>query len=90
MANKVTPERIGSLMDRVSIITTVETTPTKHVESKAWLDGSFLLATHVSKAADPKNFDEEMGKHFASTRVIKDAENKLWELEGYRAFLGEQ
>lgn len=90
MTSKVTQARIAELLARVTIVTTVEEKPTKYVEAKAWLDGSFLLASQVSKAADPENFDEEMGLHYSKVRVMKDAENKLWELEGYRKFLETQ
>ncbi|MDP7874046.1 Gp49 family protein, partial [Acinetobacter baumannii] len=33
-----------------------------------------------------ENFDAEMGERIARSNAEKSAENKLWELEGYRLF----
>ena len=85
-APKVTKSRIDELMSRVQVHTTTYQTPTPHVTAFAWLDESFYLGVAVSKAVNPKNFNEELGIKYATEDVLKIAEEKLWELEGYRIF----
>lgn len=63
-------------------------TPTKYVRADAWLDGSFHLATAISKSVNPDNFNEEIGIQYSTKDVLEIAENKLWELEGYLLFRG--
>lgn len=86
VAPKVTPERIKELLARVQLHFTFGETPTKHVRADAWLDGSFHLATAMSKAVNPENFSKELGIEYSTKDVLAIAENKLWELEGYRLF----
>ena len=83
---KVTPERIKALMARVSVTIVKHTEPTTHLVAIAWLDGSFQLAVNVNKAVDPANFDEDMGKAIATSAVLKEAEDKLWMMEGYKLY----
>lgn len=85
---KVTPERIKELLTRVQLHFTFGETPTKYVRADAWLDGSFHLATAMSKAVNPENFSKELGIEYSREDVMAIAENKLWELEGYRLFRG--
>ena len=86
VAPKVTPERIKELLTRVQLHFTFGETPTKYVRADAWLDGSFHLATVMSKAVNPENFSKELGIEYSTKDVLAIAENKLWELEGYRLF----
>lgn len=83
---KVTPERIKALMARVTVTVVKHTEPTTHLVAIAWLDGSFQLAVNVNKAVDPANFDEDMGKAIATSAVLKEAEDKLWMMEGYKLY----
>jgi hypothetical protein len=85
---KVTPERIKELLTRVQLHFTFGETPTKYVRADAWLDGSFHLATAMSKAVNLENFSKELGIEYSREDVMAIAENKLWELEGYRLFRG--
>ena len=50
------------------------------------LDGKFFLATGFSACVNAENFDAEIGERMARGNAEKSAENKLWELEGYRLF----
>ena len=84
---RTTKEQIDALMDRVEVHTTTCQTPTPHVMAIAWLDGKFHLGTAISKADIATGyFDEDMGVNRSTKDVLKIAENKLWELEGYRLF----
>ena len=83
---KVTPERIKALMARVTVTIVKHTEPTTHLVAIAWLDGSFQLAVNVNKAVDPANFDEDTGKAIATSAVLKEAEDKLWMMEGYKLY----
>lgn len=86
VAPKVTPERIKELLARVQLHFTFGETPTKYVRADAWLDGSFHLATAMSKAVNPENFSKELGIEYSTKDVLAIAENKLWELEGYSLY----
>lgn len=83
---KVTPERIKALMARVTVTTVFHEVPTKHAISIAWLDGSFKLAENVNKAVDPANFDEQLAVQYSTEAVLREAENKLWMMEGYKLY----
>ena len=49
----------------------------------AFLPNGFQVGYGESACVDPLNFNEELGKKYAHERCIQNAENKLWELEGY-------
>ena len=83
---KVTPERIKALMARVTVTTVFHDDPTKHAISIAWLDGSFKLAENVNKAVDPANFDEQLAIQYSTEAVLREAEDKLWMMEGYKLY----
>ena len=83
--SKVTKEFIDNLLNEVVVQTKTFDTPTPHVLATAWLD-TFQLGTAISKAVDPNNFDEELGIEYSTKDVLKIAENKLWELEGYHLY----
>ncbi|WP_368880707.1 Gp49 family protein [Shewanella algae] len=44
----------------------------------------FTLATAISGCADPQKFDPALGEKYATEKVMARANEKLWELEGYR------
>ena len=83
--SKVTKGQIDDLLSQVVVQTKTFDTPTPHVLATAWLD-TFQLGTAISKAVDPNNFDEELGIEYSTKDVLKIAENKLWELEGYHLY----
>jgi len=82
----VTAAEIDVLLKRVEVHTTTCNEPTPHVMAIAWLDGKFHLGTAISKSVNPENFNEELGIKYSTEEVLEIAENKLWELEGYRLF----
>ena len=86
VAPRVTKDQIDALMDRVVVHTTTCMTPVPHVLAIAWLDDKFYLGTAISKSVNPENFNEEIGIQYSTKDVLEIAENKLWELEGYRLF----
>lgn len=83
--SKVTKGQIDDLLSQVVVQTKTFDTPTPHVLATAWLD-TFQLGTVISKAVDPNNFNEELGIEYSTKDVLKIAENKLWELEGYHLY----
>ena len=83
--SKVTKEYIDSLLNEVVVYTTISSVPTPHVTAFAWL-GTFQLGAAISKAVDPNNFNEDLGIEYSTKDVLKIAENKLWELEGYHLY----
>ncbi|MGQ1177889.1 Gp49 family protein [Acinetobacter baumannii] len=85
-APRVTKSQIDALMERVSY--TVEQCPgvTTSTFVHAFLDGKFFLASGFSACVNAENFDAEIGERIARSNAEKSAENKLWELEGYRLF----
>lgn len=85
-AQKVSPEQIAALMKRVTVTTEYSEAPTPHVTAKAWLDGSFHLATAISKAVNPAEFRRDLGEKYSTNEALDKAEDKLWELEGYALF----
>lgn len=46
----------------------------------------FVLAVGKAACVDPANFNEELGADAAIKRVMLAAEDKLWELEGWRLY----
>lgn len=83
--SKLSKEYIDSLLSEVVVHSTTSSVPTPHVTAFAWL-GTFQLGTAVSKAVDPANFNEDLGIEYSTKDVLKIAENKLWELEGYHLY----
>lgn len=86
IAPRVTKAQIDALMERVTY--TVEQRPggTTSTFVHAFLDGKFFLASGFSACVNAENFDAEIGERMARCNAEKLAENKLWELEGYRLF----
>lgn len=83
--SKLSKDYIDSLLSEVVVHTTTSNVPTPHVTAFAWL-GTFQLGTAISKAVDPANFNEDLGIEYSTKDVLKIAENKLWELEGYHLY----
>ena len=83
--SKLTKKHIDDLMSEVVVHTTTSSVPTPHVTAFAWL-GTFQLGTAISKAVDPVNFNEGLGITYSTADVLKIAENKLWEIEGYHLY----
>ncbi len=83
--NRITPERIQSLLARVHYVyTQVEGTTT--TLCIALLDGKFMLAQGFSACMDPRLFDKVKGETLAKQDVDRMVTKRLWELEGYRLF----
>ncbi len=49
----------------------------------AFLPNGFQVGYGESACVDPNNFDLALGEKYAKERCLINAENKLWELEGY-------
>lgn len=86
VAPRVTKDQIDALMDRVAYVTVQQPGDTTSTFVHAYLDGSFFLATGFSACVNKENFNAEIGERLAKGNATKQAENKLWELEGYRLF----
>lgn len=83
--NRITPERIDSLLARVTYTYQVVqgTTATLCI---ALLDGKFMLGTGFSACVDPLLFDKMKGEQLAKQDVDRMITKRLWELEGYRLY----
>ena len=49
----------------------------------AFLPNGFQVGYGESACVDPTNYDKELGEKYAKERCLDNAENKLWELEGF-------
>lgn len=49
----------------------------------AFMSNGFQVGYGESACVDPNNFDFELGKKYAKEQCVFNAENKIWELEGY-------
>lgn len=84
---RVKKDHIDNLLGKVEVHTTTSQLPIPHVMAIAWLDGKFHLGTAISKAdIATGHFNEDLGIERSTNDVLKLAENKLWELEGYKLF----
>ena len=86
VAPRVTKDQIDALMDRVVYVNVQQPGDTTSTFVHAYLDGKFFLATGFSGCVNKENFDAGIGLRLALSNAEKQAENKLWELEGYRLF----
>lgn len=82
MGTKVTKERIDALLANSTVhfnklygTTTV---------CQIVLENGFTVAIGQSHCVDPSNFNYALGMEYAKSDALKKAEDKLWELEGYR------
>jgi hypothetical protein len=87
-APRIVPGMILALMERVTYATVVPAGTTSTFVL-AFLDGKFHLATGFSACVSVENFDAELGEKIAKVKAITLAQDKLWELEGYRMFRSE-
>lgn len=85
-APRVTPAIIDALVARVTHDFVVIGTCTF---CHAFLDGKFFLATGHSACVSAANFNAEIGRDIAYKNMVTPMRNKLWELEGYRLYRGE-
>lgn len=84
-APRVRPETIERLKARVEFRQVVpEGTTSTFIH--AFLDGRFFLGSGHSACVSPENFDPAIGHSIAMTKARQAAEDKLWELEGYRLY----
>ena len=86
VAPRVTKDQIDALMDRVAYVTVQQPGDTTSTFVHAFLDGKFFLATGFSACVNKENFNADIGERLARSNAEKHAENKLWELEGYRLY----
>lgn len=86
VAPRVTKDQIDALMDRVAYVTVQQPGDTTSTFVHAFLDGKFFLATGFSACVNAENFNADIGERLARSNAEKNAENKLWELEGYRLY----
>lgn len=86
VAPRVTKDQIDALMGRVTYVTVQQPGDTTSTFVHAFLDGKFFLATGFSACVNKENFNAEIGERMATINATKQAENKLWELEGYRLY----
>ena len=75
--NRVTPEQIASLLDKSQTQENIFWGKELVVSYK--LPCGFTICGRGA-CVDPMNFDIEIGRQVAR----RDAENQLWQLEGYR------
>lgn len=86
VAPRVTKSDIDALKERIQYTTEQCPGGTTSTFVHAFLDGKFFLATGFSACVNAENFDVGIGERLARSNAEKHAENKLWELEGYRLF----
>lgn len=86
VAPRVTKDRIDSLMEQVSYVVVQQPGDTTSTFVHAFLGGSFFLATGFSACVNKENFDAGIGERLAKSQAEKNAQAKLWELEGYVLF----
>lgn len=84
-APRITYPQIKEKMDTVQYRCHVVegTTTTVAVALLPMGNDFFSLAIGESACVDPANFNKELGEKYAIQRAAAEAENKLWELEGY-------
>lgn len=85
-APRITKEHIDNMMKRVQYIVVQRPGNTTSTFVHAFLDGKFLLAEGFSACVSEENFNAKYGEDLARSNAEKNAENKLWELEGYSLY----
>lgn len=83
---KIPPERIAELAERVEYVPSRVLNTTSTVVH-AFLDGRFHLASGHSACLNPDDFDAVLGTEIATKRCRAAVMDKLWEMEGYRAYV---
>ena len=82
-APRITPSMILALYERVEITLTYQGTSTF---AHAFLDGKFYLASGHSACVSLENYRKDIGDGIAISKASEAANQKLWELEGYRLY----
>ena len=82
-ATRVLADHIAALMEMVTVMCSVHEGTTTSIAT-VYLPNGYALATETSTCNDVDAFDPRVGKAIARKRALMRAENKLWELEGYR------
>ena len=85
-APRVTFDQITELMKRVTYVVVQRPDNTTSTFVHAYLDGKFLLGTGFSACVSEENFNPEIGERVAKEKAKQEAQNKLWELEGYSLY----
>lgn len=83
-APRITPSMIQALYERVEIKLHYEGTSTF---AHAFLDGKFYLASGHSACVSLENYRKNIGDSIATGKASEEANQKLWELEGYRLYM---
>lgn len=85
MIKTVTSAMIEALLATVECKTHIVegTTTTVAVALLPIGETKFSLATAISGCADPRKFNADLGAKYAIEKVMAQAKEKLWELEGY-------
>lgn len=81
--HKVSPDKIQSLLAslRFEFGRVGQTTVTG---CWAFLPSGFCVAYGESACIDPNAYDQEIGQKLALQRCLLNAQNRLWEFEGYK------
>lgn len=90
VAPRISKEQIDELMGRIQFVTVQQPNDTTATFVHAFLDGNFFLATGFSACVSKENFNADIGVRLATENCKKQAENKLWELEGYILYVYQQ
>lgn len=80
--NKITPAHINTLVSSL-IFYNVHIPDTTTMLSEAFLPNGFSVGSGKSACVDPALFNKEIGEDIASTNAENDAQQTLWQLEGY-------
>lgn len=85
MIKTVTSAMIDALLATVEYKTHIVegTTTTVAVAMLPIGEAKFTLSTAISGCADPRKFNADLGAKYAIEKVMTQAKEKLWELEGY-------
>lgn len=85
-APRVTYDHIQAMLKRVQYVTVQQPGDTTSTFVHAYLDGKFFLASGFSGCVDPARFNPLIGIDIATKNAMHQAEQKLWELEGYALY----
>lgn len=88
-APAISREYINQLLDSCEIIIE-QPEGTTSTFAHLYLPGGFYLTSGFSACVSPENFDAELGARMAVTKGLKQGEDELWRLEGYRLFVSMQ
>lgn len=80
-------DRVQTLLNSCTpIFTRVEGTTKTYCDLK--MPNGFVIGSGFSACVNPADYNQELGEKYAKERALADAENNLWQCEGYaRAML---